>query len=74
MQDLKFVNRNILTNLFEKFERKRFIYNSKDLNTLSMNRVLIEALTREDYEAVRRQMQEDLEDYLRRFECHFCHC
>ena len=63
LQDLKFVKRNMLTNPFEKFERKRFIYYSKDLNTLSMNRALFTKLTEDDYKAVTSQMREDLKDY-----------
>ena len=65
LQDQKFVKRNMRTNPFEKFERKRFMH-SKNLNALSMNRALFEALTEEDYEAVRRQMREDFEDYYRK--------
>ena len=63
LQDLKFVKRNMLTNPFEKFERKRFMYYSKELNTLSMNRALFDAMIEEDYEAVKKQMQDDLRDY-----------
>ena len=63
LKDSKFIKRNMLTNPFEKFERKRFMYYSKDLGIISMNHALFEALSGEDVERVRRQMRGDLEDY-----------
>ena len=63
LKDLKFIKRNMLTNPFEKFERKRFMYYSKELGIVSMNHALFEALTEEDFQAVRDQMYEDLENY-----------
>ena len=63
LKDDKFIKRNMLTNPFEKFERKRFMYYSKELGTLSMNHALFGALSEEDFEAVRAQMREDLKDY-----------
>ena len=53
----------MLTNPFEKFERKRFLYYSKDLNIISMNHALFSKMTNEDWDRVRTQMQADLEDY-----------
>ena len=59
----KAVQRNMLTNPFEKFERKRFLYYSKDLSVISMNHALFEKMKEEDWERVRRQMREDLRKY-----------
>lgn len=39
LKDRKAISRNMLTNPFEKFERKRFLYYSKDLSVISMNHV-----------------------------------
>ena len=63
LHDIKFVKRNILTNPFEKFERKRFMYYSQELNTLSMNQALFDAMTEEDHKAVIAQKREYLKDY-----------
>ena len=68
LKDRKFIKRNMLTNPFEKFERKRFLYYSKDLGILSMNHTLLAALTAEDIEAVRGQMEEDLKEYYGKWE------
>jgi len=59
------VRRNMLTNPFEKFERKRFMYYSKDLNIISMNHALFSKMTEDDWKRVRNQMTEDLENYYR---------
>ena len=53
----------MLTNPFEKFERKRFLYYSKDLSIISMNHALFDKLTKDDYEKIEKQMREDLENY-----------
>ncbi len=63
LADEKYVKRNMLTNPFEKFERKRFFYYSKDLNILSMNHALHARLTEQDYSAILTQMEQDLENY-----------
>ena len=41
LKDRKYIKSNMLTNPFEKFERKRFLYYSKDLNVISMNHALL---------------------------------
>ena len=56
----------MLRNPFEKFERKRFMYHSRDLGQLSLNHALLARLTDADYAAIREQMQQDLEDYYAR--------
>ena len=63
LQDRKAICRNMLTNPFEKFERKRFLYYSKDLSMISMNHALHSQMTAEDWESVKNQLLEDLEKY-----------
>lgn len=65
LKDRKFIKQNMLTNPFEKFERKRFLYYSKDLNVISMNHALFAKLNSEDYNKIRTQMKEDIENYYR---------
>ena len=66
LADLRFVKRSMLVNPFEKFERKRFMYYSKDLGVISLNHALLSKLSEEDFAAIGRQMHEDLEDYYAR--------
>lgn len=63
LKDRKAICRNMLTNPFEKFERKRLLYYSKDLSIISMNHALYSKMTKEDWNRVKSQMQEDLEHY-----------
>lgn len=63
LQDRKAICRNMLTNPFEKFERKRFLYYSKDLSIISMNHALYSKMNKEDWDRVKSQMQEDLQHY-----------
>ena len=63
LKDRKAICRNMLTNPFEKFERKRFLYYSKDLSVISMNHALFSQMETEDWDRVRRQLQEDLKNY-----------
>lgn len=53
----------MLTNPFEKFERKCFLYYSKDLGVISMNHALLEKLNADDFETIKKQMNEDLHNY-----------
>ena len=66
LADRKAVRTSMLRNPFEKFERKRFMYYSRDLGQLSLNHALLAHLTDADYAAIRSQMQQDLEDYYAR--------
>ncbi|MBR0406262.1 MAG: DEAD/DEAH box helicase family protein [Eggerthellaceae bacterium] len=68
LKDRKLVKRSMLTNPFEKFERKRFLYYSKDLGVISMNHALQSRLSREDFIAIQEQMQTDLVDYYLKLE------
>ena len=63
LQDRKSICRNMLTNPFEKFERKRFLYYSKDLSIIAMNHALYSKMNAEDWDRVKSQMQEDLQHY-----------
>ena len=53
----------MLTNPFEKFERKRFLYHSKDLGVISMNHALFSRMEEPDFRRVKAQMEKDLEKY-----------
>ena len=65
LKDRKLIKSNMLTNPFEKFERKRFLYHSKDLGVISMNHALFARMEEEDFERVKEQMQEDIRNYYR---------
>ena len=65
LKDRNFIKHNMLTNPFEKFERKRFLYYSKDLGVISMNHALFSQLQKTDYDRIQTQMEEDLEKYYR---------
>ncbi len=66
LDDEKGLQRNLLANPFEKFERKRFFYHCRDLNYIAMDPVLAEKLTREDYRSVTNQMVDDLREYYKK--------
>lgn len=63
IEDANVLQRNILANPFEKFERKRFFYHCKDLNYIAMDPILINNLVADDYQKITRQMVEDLQGY-----------
>ena len=63
LNDISYVKRSMLTNPFEKFERKRFMYYSKDLKMLSINHALFSKMNAEDWKVVENQMREDLNNY-----------
>lgn len=63
LSDRKTIKRSMLSNPFEKFERKRFLYYSKDLSIISMNHALFEKLNKNDYDRIIKQMNEDLINY-----------
>lgn len=63
LNDISYVKRSMLTNPFEKFERKRFMYYSKDLKMLSINHALFSRMNAEDWKMVENQMQDDLKKY-----------
>ena len=57
------VKRSLLSNPFEKFERKRFVYYSNDLNMLSFHPALWKQLTEEKKEEIRMKEKGFLKDY-----------
>ena len=63
LKDRKLIKSSMLTNPFEKFERKRFLYHSKDLGVISMNHALFTKMEEKDFEKVREQMLEDIQNY-----------
>lgn len=63
LQDRMKVKRSILDNPFEKFERKRFVYYSKDLNILSFNPALWAKLDSDTKKAVVNKERVFLHDY-----------
>lgn len=63
LKDWKMIKSSMLTNPFEKFERKRFMYYSKDLGVISLNHALLAKMSEGDWERVKGQMREDLERY-----------
>ena len=63
LKDKKMIQQNMLTNPFEKFERKRFLYYSSKLGMIAMNPALFRRLEEGDLEKIREQMEADLKDY-----------
>ena len=57
------VKRSILSNPFEKFERKRFVYYSKDLNLLSFHPLLWEKLSESKKEEIKEKEKSFLKTY-----------
>jgi hypothetical protein len=58
------MKRSMLTDPFEKFERKRFFYNAKDLKKLSIHHRIWEDLQKNDgMLRLANKMNEDLEKY-----------
>ncbi len=64
LKDKDVVKRSILSNPFEKFERKRFMYHCKDLNHIAFSSYLWQKINNEsDLRKIKNKMLEDLEDY-----------
>lgn len=63
LSDKSKMKQNMLSNPFEKFERKRFMYFSKDLSIISMNTALFEQLADEEIRKIKNQLLFDLEKY-----------
>ena len=66
LKDEKYIRTNMLTNPFEKFERKRFLYYSKDLGMISMKHALFSQLNPADIKRIEDQMHQDLENYYKK--------
>lgn len=66
IKDKNVVKASILSNPFEKFERKRFMYHCKDLNRIAFSFNLWQKINNDsDLRKIRSKMIEDLEDYYR---------
>ncbi len=63
LNDYSKLNKNILSNPFEKFERKNFIYHSKDLGLLCFNPILWNQMTDEFKQKIVNQEHQFLKDY-----------
>ncbi|MPW35606.1 DEAD/DEAH box helicase [Vibrio sp. B1Z05] len=59
LQDLKYLTRSIANNPFEKFERKRFFYQSKELSLTAMDSLLWDKLGKQDWAKIQDQMIQD---------------
>lgn len=68
IEDSKVVQRSLLANPFEKFERKRFFYHCRDLDYIAMDPGLVTKLTQEHYNNITKQMVQDLCDYYEKLE------
>ena len=66
LDNIKRLQRNMLENPFEKFERKRFVYHCKDLNYISFDSDLWSKITEKEKKTVLKQMTDDLKDYYRK--------
>jgi len=59
----KIVDNSILTNPFEKYERKRFIFYSKDLSRISFNQTLWSQLKEDQFKEIETIMVNHLNEY-----------
>ena len=59
LDDAKYMQRSMLQNPFEKFERKRFMYQCQDLALISFDTVLWEKLNTADLNKIQKQYIED---------------
>ncbi len=63
LKDKKFIKQNMLTNPFEKFKRKRFLYLCKDLAMIAIVPSLWEKLQKNDFIKIKKQLFHDLQNY-----------
>lgn len=68
LQNSAYMQRSMLQNPFEKFERKRFVYHCEDLAFISFDSVLWERLTKSDIDKIKDQMAEDGVNYFAKLE------
>jgi superfamily II DNA or RNA helicase len=64
LEDAQYLSRSILQNPFEKFERKRFMYQCKDLNILSFDPVLWDRMDASDLSKLQQRLIQDGITYL----------
>ena len=68
IEDKVYLKRSILNNPFEKFERKRFVYQCKDLNVISFDTVLWDSLEKTDLLRISEQLKEDAFNYFKKID------
>ena len=68
LKNLDYLKKSIRENPFEKFERKRFFYQCKDLNLISFDPVLWEKLEKEDFNKITEQMIDDGINYFNKID------
>ncbi|ORJ63412.1 DEAD/DEAH box helicase family protein [Geothermobacter hydrogeniphilus] len=68
VRDQAGLQRSLLANPFEKFERKRFFHHCKDLNYIGLDSVLSRQLEESDYRTIVQQMEKDLSEYYRKLD------
>jgi superfamily II DNA or RNA helicase len=61
------LQRSMLDNPFEKYERKRFVYYGKDVSMLAFNPTLWHKLTAADKQAINEILQSNLEEYYQKY-------
>ena len=67
LEDRVKLKTSILSNPFEKFERKRFVYYSKDLSMISFNPSLWKQMTEEKKETIRQAETAFLKQYYEKY-------
>ena len=67
LDNVNYLKKSIRENPFEKFERKRFFYQCKDLNIISFDSVLWEKLNQVDLIKITAQMIDDGIKYFKKF-------
>jgi|GEM_PF-62546 len=68
LTDDNYLKKSIRENPFEKFERKRFLYQCKDLNIISFDSVLWEKLTTVDFTKITEQLIADGIKYFKKID------
>jgi hypothetical protein len=63
LNDRVVLQRNMLENPFEKYERKRFVYYGKDIGLIAFNPILWQSLKEEDKAVIKEILQGNLETY-----------
>jgi superfamily II DNA or RNA helicase len=71
--NINYLKKSIRENPFEKFERKRFCYQCKDLNIISFDSVLWEKLDESDLIKINTQMVDDGIKYFEKFNIELTH-
>ncbi len=68
LEDQAGLQRSLLSNPFEKFERKRFLYHCRDLDYIALDPILGKNLSTEQYQKITNQLVQDLLDYYQKLD------